>query len=257
MTNRVSTDLATTDLITSNPTPRLAMPIMFTPSSSTATSWRILCDFDGTISRQDVTDALLAQYGRAGCDELEARWEAGEIGSRACLSGQIALLDATFNDVMQCLDNISIDPGFIHFVTEAQMRGVTVDIVSDGLDMAIHYILRRHGIKDITVLANHFVQTDTRTWKLDFPYYQADCSRASGNCKCHALGQLQKQQQNVLFIGDGSSDFCASGKANFVLAKDRLLSYCRQHHLPHLPFHDFYEACRLLPRILHQLHVVA
>src|SRR5258708_24791411 len=50
-------------------------------------------DFDGTISLLDVTDTLLNRFGKPGWQELEDAWERGEIGSRECMKGQVALLD--------------------------------------------------------------------------------------------------------------------------------------------------------------------
>lgn len=55
--------------------------------------WRIQCDFDGTISLQDVADTLLTRHGMPGWQELEEAWERGEIGSHDCMCGQVALLD--------------------------------------------------------------------------------------------------------------------------------------------------------------------
>ncbi len=47
--------------------------------------WSILCDFDGTISLEDVIDALLEKYGQPGWQQLEDQWKSGKIGSRECM----------------------------------------------------------------------------------------------------------------------------------------------------------------------------
>ena len=47
--------------------------------------WNVLCDFDGTISVEDVIDSLLDRYGRPGWERLEKDWREGLIGSRACM----------------------------------------------------------------------------------------------------------------------------------------------------------------------------
>src|SRR5690348_13466895 len=57
--------------------------------------WTILCDFDGTISVEDVIDSLLDRFGRPGWEVLEQDWRAGRIGSRECMSGQVDLLHMT------------------------------------------------------------------------------------------------------------------------------------------------------------------
>ena len=36
--------------------------------------WSILCDFDGTISLEDVIDSLLENFGQPGWQQLEDQW---------------------------------------------------------------------------------------------------------------------------------------------------------------------------------------
>ncbi|MDE3140710.1 MAG: phosphatase, partial [Pseudomonadota bacterium] len=55
---------------------------------------------------------------------------------------------------------------------------------------------------------------------------------------------------NVLLIGDGSSDFCVAGSADFVFARHRLIAHCREQGYAHLPMHGFAEARAALPRLL-------
>ena len=57
--------------------------------------WIIVCDFDGTISCDDVTDGILERFARPGWQQLESAWQRGEIGSAVCMSGQIELLDVS------------------------------------------------------------------------------------------------------------------------------------------------------------------
>lgn len=214
--------------------------------------WIILSDFDGTISLRDVTDALLERFGLPGCAELESEWASGHIGSRACLGGQIALLDVSKEELDSCLADIEIDPDFLHFVAMAEAADIEVRVVSDGLDYAIHSILNRHGLSHLSVLANRLVQTSPRRWRLDFPFANDDCRQASGHCKCASAQASSRFGKKVLFIGDGSSDFCASGKADFVLAKDRLIEHCQQQQIPHAPIGGFQDAVALLPHILNK-----
>ena len=75
-----------------------------TPSLLVATStigiacvrpWKILCDFDGTICAPDATDAILERLAAPQWRDIERDWRAGLIGSRECMSRQIALVDAS------------------------------------------------------------------------------------------------------------------------------------------------------------------
>jgi 2-hydroxy-3-keto-5-methylthiopentenyl-1-phosphate phosphatase len=54
----------------------------------------------------------------------------------------------------------------------------------------------------------------------------------------------------VLYIGGGSSDFCVSQRADFVLAKPKLAAYCAQRGIAHAPFAHFGEASARLAALL-------
>ena len=106
--------------------------IQILPSSNgtALTGWMVQSDFDGTISLLDVTDTLLNRFGKPGWQELEEAWERGDIGSRECMKGQVALLDMSEAELQAHLDTIEIDPHFAGFVAEAKMHGVKVQVVS-------------------------------------------------------------------------------------------------------------------------------
>ncbi|MGQ6089462.1 MtnX-like HAD-IB family phosphatase, partial [Serratia sp. IR-2025] len=208
--------------------------------------WVVQCDFDGTISLNDVADTLLERFGLPGWEHLEQEWENGIIGSSDCMRGQVALLDMTREQLDSHLDTIEIDPQFPAFVAAASRLGWAVHIVSDGLDYAISSILARHGLGHLTVFANHLVQEGERKWRLETPWFRGSCLKGSANCKCHLLNLQKQRRQQVLYVGDGSSDFCVSGKADIVMAKSRLLAYCQQHDIPHLRMNNFKDATNLL-----------
>jgi len=208
--------------------------------------WIILCDFDGTISLQDVTDSLLTRFGKPGHADLEEAWLNGEIGSRECMAGQIELIDASKAELDQALSAIKIDAAFKLFVKTATQLGIQVKILSDGLDYAIKHILKPHGLDHLPVYANRLVQVGERSWKLEFPHASTQCVKASGNCKCARAAMYHDNNHQVLYVGDGSSDFCVSGKVDFVLAKDKLISYCAQKDLAHLPISGFAEALNFI-----------
>ncbi|RGE46321.1 phosphatase [Comamonas testosteroni] len=214
------------------------------------TGWMVQSDFDGTISLLDVTDTLLNRFGQPGWQELEDAWERGDIGSRECMKGQVALLDMSEAELDSHLDTIEIDAHFAGFVAEAKAYGVKVQVVSDGIDYAILHVLKRHGMGDIEVIANHLVQTGERSWRLDSPWASNHCERASGNCKCERLAEQQAVHGRVLYIGDSTSDFCVSGKADFVLAKYKLIDYCEGKGIAHARFEHFGQATRLLEQVL-------
>jgi 2,3-diketo-5-methylthio-1-phosphopentane phosphatase len=210
--------------------------------------WTILCDFDGTISVEDITDSLLERFGRPGWQDLEQAWRRGEIGSHDCMAQQVGLLEATRAEINAHLDDMSIDRAFPHFAAAARAVGVPLTIVSDGLDYAIRRILSRHGLDDLPVVANRLQAVGAQGWRLDFPYGKTGCR--SGNCKCACADTARMEHKRVLLIGDGASDFCVAGEVDLVFAKHRLIEHCRAAAIPYVPITGFADALDLLPTLV-------
>lgn len=212
--------------------------------------WTILCDFDGTISVEDTTDTLLERFGRSGWQTLEEEWRAGRIGSRECMAGQVELLDMDRAELDAHLDTRHVDVAFAEFVRLAQAHGIHIEILSDGLDYAIHRILSRHGLDWLPVTANALQPVSAREWRLAFPNASATCRVASGTCKCARAAQAQSARKKTLMIGDGASDFCVAEAADFVFAKGKLVAHCIARNIPHVGITGFAEAHALLPALV-------
>ncbi|ALN74971.1 MtnX-like HAD-IB family phosphatase [Aureimonas sp. AU20] len=208
----------------------------------------ILCDFDGTISRSDVTDLLLERLAVPGWEAVEASWERGEIGSRECMARQVALIDASAEELDAVLEEVEIDPGFPAFLGAALKLGARVSVVSDGIDYAIRRVLARHGVRGLPVLANRLVATGERSYRLEHPHAEAGCASGAGTCKCAVAGH-QATSRRIL-IGDGRSDFCGSGAVELVLAKGALASHCEDLGRRHVAFTSFDELTAQLAQIV-------
>ena len=211
--------------------------------------WNILCDFDGTVTPDDVVDGLLERFGQPGWQGLEQQWRANLIGSRECMQRQVALLDVSLEELDHYLDAVQIDPDFQHFVAAARSLGYALSIISDGIDYAIRRILNRHDLSGLPVAANHLMPGATsRRWQLTSPFEAPDC--LSGTCKCARIANARSHSgRRVLLIGDGRSDFCASGAADLIFAKPGLIEHCRRSGAAYLPVEGFRTALGLLPRL--------
>ncbi len=170
------------------------------------------------------------------------------------MSAQIALLNVSPEVLYQQLAALPLDPFFNDFVASAAAYQTPIQIVSDGLDTAIEFILARHGLGNLPVFANQLIAESGDRWSLRFPHANAECLNASGHCKCTRAAEVkitaQLTRQHILYIGDGTSDFCVSNRVDMVLAKGKLIDYCRTRGIPHYPIQDFNDAILLLPEIL-------
>lgn len=231
------------------------MSVATAPPRPAAPRWTVLCDFDGTICPTDVTDSLLERFAAAGWQKLERQWQAGRIGSRACMAGQVALLDCSREELDAHLAQIAIDPDFETFVAVVQTAGSSVTIVSDGLDGAILSVLSGTSMQGVPVYASRLVQTGVRRWKLEFPHSRADCVSAGATCKCARA--RAEPGNDVLMIGDGASDFCVAAASKLTFARARLLAHCADEGIAHRPVANFREALRAWRELAPPPHAAA
>ncbi|WP_051356534.1 HAD-IB family phosphatase [Azorhizobium doebereinerae] len=197
-------------------------------------------DFDGTICPIDTTDFLLETFADPAWLDIEARWQAGEINSRDCLAGQVALIRARPEEIDAALAGIALDPAFADFLQAARAIGAHVSVVSDGFDRSIRTLLAAAGI-DLPVACNRLVQAGADRWRAEFGAEDATCS--NGTCKCAAVQPKDGlAPPRVILVGDGRSDFCLARRADFVLAKGRLATFCAAEGIAHRPISGFADA---------------
>ena len=202
---------------------------------------QILLDFDGTIAIEDTTDLLLERFAEPQWRAIEEEWEAQLIGSRECMSRQVDLVRASEGEIDEFIAGIHIDPGFLPFVEACAAAQFDVVIASDGLDRIVRGVVARTGAR-LPIMANRLDYLGQDRWRLGFPYANANCASASGNCKCAQAAPAIRGPRIV--VGDGRSDFCAANGADYVFAKGRLQGYCRDNGIAHTAIADLGEATR-------------
>lgn len=204
--------------------------------------WSIICDFDGTIARFDVTDAMLEQFAAPAWEAVEREWLDGKVTARECMERQVRMIDAPPAVLEAFLATVLLTDGFSDFTRYCAANGLDLLVVSDGMDYAIKCILSANGLGDIPVIANRLRFHGESGYRLEFPYGSPGCK--SGVCKCDVAKALGG---NILLIGDGHSDICLAGAANFVLAKKdkSLYRHCAENSIPHAVYDDFFDILRL------------
>lgn len=213
---------------------------------------RIFCDFDGTIAKVDTTDLVLTMLADPAWEDLEARWTRGEITAAECMRGQVALIGGDDAELDAVLDLVELADGFKDFVAWCQTNAVPLTVVSDGVDRFISRILNRHGLSHLPVVANHLVGNEIVGRRLEQPWSRTGCAAGSGVCKCQVATRDTTDDDLMVFIGDGRSDFCVSGRADLLFARDKLAAYARARAMPHHEFSDFHSITTTLAAALGQ-----
>src|ERR1700728_4401066 len=185
----------------------------------------VYCDFDGTITKGDTIDVLLDRLADPSWQKIEERWVAGEIGSRECMSLQVPLIRGGWEGIRNVLDHVQIDPTFPKFAKWCRQNGVSLKVVSDGIDKVIHHILKREHIHVDNVWANHLVEHEDGSLALSFPHAPQIAGCGSGLCQCKILANGSTRYVKAI-VGDGRSDFCWAADADIVFANKSLLKHC-------------------------------
>ena len=223
-------------------------------SESLARKPVIFSDFDGTITRLDVTDVILDQCADPAWRDVEEQWLRGEIGSRECFDRQAALVRATVKELNALIDAIPLDPDFPAFFNFVRNQQLPFYIVSDSFDYVIRRVLKRVGANGELRNGRHLFSTGLRLesgrLRVSFSHSKEGCEHGCATCKPAVIRRVRKRQQPVVFIGDGLSDRFAVEEADIVFAKHELLAYCRQHSLACRPFETFGDVQRDLVELL-------
>lgn len=196
----------------------------------------VFCDFDGTITRVDATDAVLETFALPAWREWEQRWVSGEITSQECLSRQVELIRADRDTLIRFAADLPIDEGILELDRRCAEERIPLTIVSDGLDLLVEAVLRRHGLLHIPVFSNHIRWDENGIPSLSFPFSVQECESGAGTCKCALTRPSGRSSFGTVYIGDGRSDQCVSAKMQTLFAKGTLRKWCETQGITYLPF---------------------
>lgn len=209
----------------------------------------VFCDFDGTITRVDATDAVLDAFALPAWQEWEQRWMNGEITSQECLARQVELIQADRETLAAFAANLPIDEGILDLDQRCKDRGVSLTIVSDGLDFIVEKALHRHGLLHLPVFSNHLRWDTQGRLALSFPFATQECRSGAGTCKCVVTSMMGPSSARTVYIGDGRSDQCVSTRIDRVFAKGHLQGWCAAQGIACEPFEALREVTlRLFPQ---------
>src|SRR5438093_12507006 len=94
----------------------------------------VLSDFDGTITRVDVAEAILDEFAPSQWREIEELYRARKIGTRESMARQFAWVRARREELLQFVDRTAaIDETLRELVKSCQARGLIFEIAREAL----------------------------------------------------------------------------------------------------------------------------
>lgn len=212
---------------------------------------KIFIDFDGTLTKNDVGDALFEKFGGSVCKSHVSDYRRGTISAITCFRLESdACGDIDIVEFDEFIRSQEIDASVKEFFSFCGNSGFECSVVSDGMDYYIERILNHNGIGHIPFYANHLELIPSgRPGKFNlspsFPYTDEECDRCAC-CKRNIILTRCADDDFIVYIGEGYSDLCPVRYADIVFAKDELLQFCRREKIPHSAYGSFSDVLRIL-----------
>lgn len=206
------------------------------------------CDFDGTITQEDVSFLILDAFANGDWRQLLTQYREGKISVGLFNTKAFAMVKADKPTLLQFVKSkAKIRAGFHQLLAYCHRKGFKFVIVSNGLDFYIETILRDIGIDNIKVFA---AQTRFGPDGIDVRYIGPEGNQLMDSFKEAHVSLFRERGYRVIYAGNGISDISPSRQAHHIFATGELLTYCKEMNLNCMPFidlNDIVEGLESLP----------
>lgn len=205
----------------------------------------IFSDFDATISLLDVGDELFKKYGnwhQLYEGFINNMYDVREFNKLLCNSLRS---DLSFEEIISFAIEQEIDPFFYKFVLFCKENNYNFFIISDGYDAYINPILEHNNLSFIPKYCNFLIK-EKNIFIPKFYGASEGCKCQTASCKRNVVLNNSKDDDIVIYIGDGHTDYCAAEYSDIVFAKSKLAAYCNLNRIAHHPFKNFFDIYQIL-----------
>lgn len=202
----------------------------------------VQCDFDGTITEQDVSFLLLDAFANEDWRRLLDDYRADRISVNYFNTSAFAMVKEDKQTLLEFMKGrVKVRDGFRELLDYCQRKGFHFVIVSNGLDFYIEKILGEMGINNIEVFA---AQTRFTPESLKVQYIGPDGSQLDSGFKEAYVRLFQGKGYRVVYAGNGASDIPPAKLAHHIFATGELLDYYKKTNLNFTPFADLNDIVR-------------
>ena len=202
--------------------------------------WTILCDFDGTIMKDDVAELVLERFADPRWRIFNDLLATGKITVEECVSEEYAMIEASsVEEILDYTNRLNrLRPGFKAFLRDCRAHDIAFTVVSAGIDFCIRDAFRIKGIETPQLVCPVSTLVPKRGLRLVFPRRHSSKSR---DFKEDTVMALKAQGYKVVYVGDGSGDANAAERADLVFAvKESMLErICERRQIPYRAIKTF------------------
>jgi 2-hydroxy-3-keto-5-methylthiopentenyl-1-phosphate phosphatase len=200
------------------------------------------CDFDGTITPEDVSFMILDAFGSQDWRKLLAQYKEGKITVAQFNSRAVSTITADEETLLSFVrDKARLRPGFQDLLSYCHRQGFRFVIVSNGLDFYIKKVLSDVGANDVEVFA---AETSFDSGSVQARYLGPRGEPLDDRFKEAYLSSFREGGYRVIYAGNGFSDIAPARKADHVFATSELLTACQEMNIACTPFNDLNDVVR-------------
>ena len=203
-------------------------------------SLKVFVDFDGTITLEDVGEAIFRKFGCAEkTNKIIEDLLSNKISSRQCWDELCNSVEyANRKELEDFIDSLDVDPTFVPFVKFCGDNEIELIVLSDGFDFYIKRLFSKADLVGLKYYSNKLNVNEDGKLTAKYPHYDSD-SPTSANCKKNHIIDHSSDDDFTIYIGDGNSDKDAAQYCDFIFAKNDLLKYCSTERISFYPFKNF------------------
>jgi 2,3-diketo-5-methylthio-1-phosphopentane phosphatase len=202
----------------------------------------IVLDFDGTVTQKDIGDEICDRFAPPAWRDIDAAWVRNEISLPDAQRQMWGLARAERPEALAYAQKVGhLRPGLDGLFAAARQAGAALWLASGGFDFYIEAIL---GSRLERFSRRYYNATRFGEGRIavEFPHEAIACSRCAV-CKGNVCDAARATGRPVVFIGDGSSDRCAIGRADqvFAVRGSLLARTCVERGAEYIGFDEFDE----------------
>ena len=192
---------------------------------------KLVLDWDGTVTEEDTLHRVVERFGDVAVYE-HAESELGRTMTlNEVIAEEFATVTAPLDEVVAwLLEDTRVRPGFAELAREYRPL-----VLSSGFHELIEPLLDREGLRDAVELRANRLDPRADGWRVLFRA-RAQCASCGEACKRSDL----PQDGEVVYAGDGHSDYCAALAADRVFATGSLARWLEKRGVPFRPLTDFF-----------------
>jgi len=207
----------------------------------------VQCDFDGTVTEEDVSFFLLDAFAQGDWRRLLQEYKEHRISVGEFNTKSFAMVKADKPALLGVLEgNVKVRAGLHELVNYCLRKGLRLVIVSNGLHFYVKAVLKDLGLENIEV---HAAQASFHPEGMKVHYVGPDGKRLEDGFKEAYTKSFLNLGYRIIYVGNGDSDVAPAQYAHHVFATGDLLAYCRENRLDYKPFETFIDVVRDLEQM--------